>query len=75
MSGARGKAKPDIADEIRRLQKTYALLVAVQDAANHDVEFDVSDALAVIVRLVDESLAGLDRLEASNDKEVIHGRR
>ena len=67
------KAKPaahadrerDVANEIRRLQKTQAVLIAVQFAANHDAEFDVSDALAVIVALIDDSLAGLDRLEAS----------
>jgi hypothetical protein len=57
---------PDIADEIRRLQKTQAVLIAVQFAANHEAEFDVSDALAVIVTLVDNSLAGLDRLEAAS---------
>jgi len=34
--------------EIGRLHKTHALLIAVQFAANHDCEFDVSDALAVI---------------------------
>jgi len=59
----------DIGDEIRRLQKMQALLIAVHYAANEEVEFDVSDALAVIVALVDESLAGLDQLEAA------HGRR
>lgn len=56
---------PDIADEIRRLQKTQALLIAVQFAANYEAEFDVSDALAVIVALIDDSLASLDRLEAA----------
>lgn len=78
----RAKAKPndrastrDISDEIRRLQKTYALLIAVQDASNHNVEFDVSDALAVIVALVEDSLQGLDRLEASSDGEVPDGRK
>jgi glutamine synthetase adenylyltransferase len=55
---------PSMLDEIRRLQKTHALLIAVQFAANHEVEFDVSDALAVIVVLVTQSIAGLDRLEA-----------
>jgi hypothetical protein len=58
---------PDISAEIRRLQKTQALLIAVQFAVNHEAEFDVSDALAVIVVLVTESLAGLDRLEALHD--------
>jgi hypothetical protein len=50
---------------MRHLQKTRAVLVAVQFAANHDADFDVSDALAVVVALLDESLADLDRLEAS----------
>ena len=52
-----------INDEIRRLQKTQALLICVQYAANDEVDFDVADALAVIVKLIDKSLAGLDRLE------------
>ena len=52
-------------DEIRRLQQTYALLIAIQHAANYDVDFSVSDALIVILALVNESLAGLDRLEAA----------
>jgi hypothetical protein len=57
---------PDICAEIRRLQKMQALLIAVQFAVNHEVEFDVGDALAVIVMLVGDSLAGLDQLEASS---------
>ena len=56
---------PDLISCIRRLQKTYAVLVAVQFAANHDAEFDVSDALAVIVALVDVTLDDLDVLEVS----------
>ena len=74
------KAKPvaqeehDIGDEIRRLQKTHALLIAVQFAANHDAEdLDVSDAIAAIIVLVEESLAGLDRLETAAGKEARHG--
>jgi hypothetical protein len=59
------KRQPEIADEIRRLQKIQALLLAVQFAANHEAEFDVADALAAIAALVDESLSGLDRLEAA----------
>jgi len=55
-----------IGDEIRRLHKTHALLIAIQFAANHEAEFDVSDALAVIVALVHESIAGLDRTEAAS---------
>lgn len=56
---------PDLISCIRQLQKTYAVLVAVQFAANHDAEFDVSDALAVIVALVDVTLDDLDVLEVS----------
>ncbi len=56
---------PGISTEIRRLQKTHALLIAIQFAANHEAEFDVSDALAAILVLVEESLAGLDRLEVA----------
>jgi len=62
----RRKPRPDIADEIRRLQKTQALLIAVHHAANEEVEFDVSDAIAVIVALVEDSLRGLDQLEATD---------
>jgi hypothetical protein len=65
VSRANKAAKPDIINEIRRLQKISALLIAVHFAANEEVEFDVSDALAVIVGLVAESLRGLDLLEAS----------
>ena len=61
-----GNSKSHIADEIRRLQKTRSLLIAVQFAANHEAEFDVGDALAVIVALVHESIAGLDRVEAAS---------
>lgn len=49
-------------DEIRRLQKTQALLICVQYAADDEVDFDVADALAVIVTLIDDSIDGLDRL-------------
>ena len=54
-----------INDEIRRLQKTQALLIAVQLAADDEVDFDVADALAVIVKLIDSSITGLDRLAVS----------
>lgn len=58
--------KAEFADEIRRLQKTQALLIAVHNASNYDVEFEVSDALAVIVALVEEVLQGLDRVEVAD---------
>jgi hypothetical protein len=54
-----------INDEIRRLQKTQALLICIQYAADDEVDFDVADALAVIVTLIDESITGLDRLAVS----------
>jgi hypothetical protein len=63
MRRAKGKAKPNLACEIRRLQKINALLIAIQFASNHDADFEISDALAVVNALVDETLAGLDRLE------------
>lgn len=59
------RPQPAIAAQIRTLQKTQALLIAIQFAANHEAQFDVSDALAVIVVLIDDALAGLDRLETS----------
>lgn len=46
-------AQPDLHYEIRRLQRTQALLIAVQFAANHEAEFDVSEAIAAIVMLVE----------------------
>jgi hypothetical protein len=75
MSRTRNVAKPDIADEIRRVQKIQALLIAVHYAANEEAEFDVSDALAVICVLIEQSLAGLDRLEASIGQEAFNGRK
>ncbi len=62
----RRTSKSDMAHEIRRLQKTQALLIAIQHAANYDVEFEISDALAVIIALVEEVLQGFDQLEATN---------
>lgn len=54
--------------ETRRLQKAQALLIAIQHAAREDVAFDTADALAVIVDLIEETLAGLDRVEVSHAK-------
>lgn len=51
--------------EIGQLHKTHALLVAVQFAANHDCDFDVSDALAVIRDRVEESIDRLDQAEVT----------
>ena len=52
-----------INDEIRRLQKISSLVICIQYAASDNVDFDVADALAVIVKLLDKSIAGLDRLQ------------
>lgn len=49
--------------EVRKLQRISALLVAIQYASNEEVDFDVADALAVVVTLLGESLVSLDRLE------------
>lgn len=64
-----------INDEIRRLQRTMALLVCIKAAAAEDTKADLGDALAVVVALVDESLRGLDRLEMSSCREVPDGRK
>lgn len=63
---ARKQLKAAISVEIGRLHKTHALLTAVQFAANHEAEFDVSDALAVVVALIAESIARLDRTGATS---------
>ncbi|GFE80242.1 hypothetical protein GCM10011487_22420 [Steroidobacter agaridevorans] len=55
-------AQQGISGEIRRLQKTHALLIAIQFASNHDAEFDVSDALAAIIGAIEESLRALDKI-------------
>jgi hypothetical protein len=61
---SRRKVKPaTLNDETRRLQKAQALLIAIQHAARQDIDFDAADALSVIVALVEETLAGLDRVE------------
>ncbi len=49
--------------ELGQLHKTSALLIAVQFAANHECEFDVSDALAVLRDRVEQSIARLDEAE------------
>ena len=60
---SRGQLKESVDVEIGQLNKTHALLIAVQFAANHDCEFDVSDALAIIRDRVEESIERLDRAE------------
>lgn len=51
-----------MATEMRQLHKTNALLIATQFAANHECEFDVSDALAAINERVVEHIETLDKL-------------
>lgn len=60
------KMKPTIDADIRRLHKAQALLIAVQFAANYEAEFDVSDALAAILVMVEQSLDGLDQVDAAS---------
>lgn len=62
---AHKRLKEAVDAEIGRLHKTHALLIATQFAANHDCEFDVSDALAVIRDRVEESIGRLDRAQVS----------
>ena len=59
------RKRPTLNDEIRRLQQAQALLIAIQHAANYDVDFSVSDTLLVVLALIGESLDGLDRMEVS----------
>jgi hypothetical protein len=54
--------KHAVCDEIGQLHKTNALLVATQFAANHECEFDASDAVAAIIVRVEQTITTLDRL-------------
>jgi hypothetical protein len=54
--------KTGIAAELGRLHKTNALLIATQFAANHDCEFDASEAMAAIIERVDQHIQTLDAL-------------
>jgi hypothetical protein len=65
MSGSNGKVRPNINTEIRRLQRTVAVLICLQAAAEEGTDADMGDALAVVVALVNEWLAALDRLEGA----------
>jgi hypothetical protein len=55
--------KAAVTAELGQLHKTSALLTAVQFASNHECDFDVSDALAVIRDRVEQSIARLDEAE------------
>jgi hypothetical protein len=54
--------KAGVSEELGRLHKTNALLIATQFAANHECEFDASDAMAAIIERVDQHIETLDRL-------------
>lgn len=58
----RGQIKTGIETELGRLHKTNALLIAAQFAANHEAEFDVSDAIAAIIERFEQHIATLDLL-------------
>lgn len=45
-----------------RSDQSRALLIATQFAANHEAEFDVSDALSAIIERVEQHIATLDLL-------------
>lgn len=57
----RKRLKKAVGRELGKLHKTHELLIAIQFAANHDCEFDVSDALVVICKRVARSIERLDR--------------
>ena len=54
--------KAGVDNEIGALHKTNALLIATQFAANHECEFDASDAMAAIIERVEKHIATLDEL-------------
>jgi hypothetical protein len=54
--------KSGINAELGQLHKTNALLIAAQFASNHECVFDVSDALAVVIERVEQTIATLDLL-------------
>lgn len=60
--------KTALNDELRRLQKIMAVLIACQVAAEEGAEFDVADVIAVAIALLRESLAGVDCLEVGDAK-------
>ena len=61
-NGARNRLKAGVEAEIGQLHKTCALLIATQFAANHECEFDASDAVAAIIVRVEQTITTLDRL-------------
>ena len=64
-NGARERLKTltnAASDEIEQLHKTNALLTATLFAANHECEFDASDAVAAIIVRVEQTITTLHRL-------------
>ena len=57
-----GRINAGIKAELSQLHKTNALLIATQFAANHECEFDASDAVAAIIVRVEQTITTLDRL-------------
>lgn len=55
------RLKASAAVEIARMEKTKALLIAVQHAAEYEAEFVVSDALAVILLRFQQHITTLDQ--------------
>jgi hypothetical protein len=55
--------KPTPHAEIRKLQRIQAVLICMQHAANQGAEFDVADALLVVIELMDDALASVDALD------------
>ena len=58
-----GELKAFLDRQNRAWQKIEALMVALEFAANHEAEFDVSDGLAGVITLIGQSLTALDTLE------------
>lgn len=54
--------KDAVSNEIGQLHKTNALLIATRFAANHECDFDASDAVAAIIVRVEQTITTLDRL-------------
>lgn len=58
-----GRKKPASHTEVRKLQRIQAVLICMQYATNEGAEFDVADALLVVIELLDEALASVDAVE------------
>jgi hypothetical protein len=52
-------------------KKNQAPLICIKCAADDGVEFDVADALALVVAQIGESLVGLDQLELAVNTEKL----